>query len=150
MNEVKENIWKIPCHWICIPTQGNKIPDIEVVRKVWNAQFIFEENVRKWGEKVYLLGAFTRYSYVPKVDTTKLYQFNFVVIQLYSFPPNIENSCEQIVAAYRSKVIANRMEPENYARPLIPKVIVPALDWETNKQIYEKHLKGDDWIICHT
>ena len=148
MIEVKESLWKIPCNWICVPTQGSKIPDIEVVRRVWNAQFILEENIKKWGEKVYSLGAFTRHSYVPKVDPKKHYQFDFVVVQLYSFPSNVESSCEQIAAAYKSAVIANSMEPESYARRLIPKVVVPALgNWKT---VYEKYFKGDDWIICPT
>lgn len=151
MNEVKENIWKIPCHWICIPTQGSRIPDPEVVRKIWNAQFVLEESIKKHGEKVYLLGAFTRYSYVPQVDQTRFFQFNFVVVQLYSFPSNLERSCEQIVDAYRSRIIENSLEPEGYARRLIPKVVVPVIgDWKTSKPIYEKYFKGDDWIICHT
>ena len=146
---VKGNIWKIPCHWICVPTQGSKIPDIEVVRKIWNAQFILEANIERWGEKVYPLGLFTRYSYIPQVDKTKQYQFDFAVVQVFSFPQDVESSCEQMAANYRGRVIEHDMEPEGYARQQIPKVVVPKVgNWETSKPIYEKYFLQEDWIIC--
>lgn len=178
MVEVKGDLWKTPCNWICVPTNGIVKADGEAVmgkgvalqclQQIWNAPMVLGEKIQKHGNNVHEIGRFTRDTYVPKVDRTKHYEMGIVTVEVYSFPTKhdyrnpadlelIEQSCEQIASRYRVRVMDNKIVPDTVARPLIPKVVLPRvgcglgqLDWETQvKPICEKHFIGDDWIIVY-
>lgn len=177
MIEIQGDIWKTPCHWICVPTNGivkangeavmGKGVALQTVKKIWNAPMVLGESIKKYGNKVHEIGRFTRENYVPKVDPEKNWNPGIVVVTVFAFPTKhnykdksdlklIEKSCEQMAGLYKGRVSLNALQPENEARPLIPKVLLPAigcglggLAWEDVKPICEKYFIGDDWIICH-
>lgn len=177
MVEIEKDLWKIPCRWICIPTNGIVKDDgqavmgagaaLESAQKFWEVPYRLGELLQKHGNKVHLLQTFTRSDYVPRVDTTKFYQMEQVVVSMYSFPTKhhfreksdlalIEKSCEEIRKLYNVEVWKNKVLPDK--KPWIPTVVIPragcgcgGLDWETQvKLIFLKHFgDSDDFIICY-
>lgn len=176
MIEVEKDLWRIPCNWICIPTNGVCKEDgtavmgagaaLEAAQKYWEVPFRLGELLRKDGNKVHLLQTFTRDTYVPRVDTTKFYQMEQVVVSLYSFPTKhhfreksdtalIEKSCKEILQKYNSILWQNEFLYDK--KPIIPKIVIPragcgrgGLNWENEvKPIFQKYFESDNFIICY-
>ena len=160
MIEVKTDLWKYPCYWICVPTNGvvneageAELP-VEVVQKRWDAPFLLGEQIIKKGNIVQEIGKFTRENYVPKAPEN-CYQLKSVVVTLFALPVNtlevIENSCKELVSKYNVIVSANKWQ---WPRRYVPIVCLPKIggeNWDKQvKPLFEKYFVSDDFVICHT
>jgi hypothetical protein len=174
--EIREDLWRIPCNWVCIPTNGIVKKDgsavmgagvaLEAVQKQYDLPYLLGEAIQKHGNQVHLLKKWTRDYFVPVVDPNIAHQDDKVVVSLFSFPTKehyrdnsslvlIEKSCKQILSKYNTVVFQNKNVYDK--APRIPKVVIPrpgcgfgGLNWEKQvKPICEKYLTSDDFIICH-
>ncbi len=167
-------MWKIPCHWICIPTNGIVKDDgfavmgkgvaLDATQKFWDLPGILGELLKSEGNNVHLLKRFGRSEYVPQ---NPLYYDKFVAVSLFAFPTKhhyrdnsdidlIEKSCQQLKKKW--DIECNRRERELYDTiPCIPTVVLPkvgtglgGLDWDSVvKPILSKYFLSDDFIIAY-
>lgn len=174
MVEVKADLWKYPCYWICIPTNGIVKESGEAVmgagvakqavQKVWDAPFSLGDKIKKHGNIVQEIGKFTRDNYVPRAPEN-CYQLDQVVVTLFAFPTKhhykdpsdlklVETSCQQLLLKYNTIVSMNRWQ---HPRKYVPIICLPevgcglgGLDWEIQVQpICKKYFKSNDFVICH-